>query len=87
MNEDQFLPTEVPPEISVIIVSWNASGYLDKCLESLSSGIARTYEVIVVDNNSSDGSPTMVMNKYESGTLLRRAFLQHLESFYRMLRK
>lgn len=64
MNEDQFLPTEVPPEISVIIVSWNASGYLDKCLESVSSGIARTYEVIVVDNNSSDGSPTMVMNKY-----------------------
>lgn len=64
MNEEQLSPTEVPPEISVIIVSWNASGYLDKCLESLTSGIARTYEVIVVDNNSSDGSPTMVTNKY-----------------------
>ena len=64
MNEEQLSPTEVPPEISVIIVSWNASGYLEKCLGSLSSGIARTYEVIVVDNNSSDGSPTMIMNKY-----------------------
>ena len=64
MNEEQLSPTDVPPEISVIIVSWNASGYLEKCLESLSSGIAHTYEVIVVDNNSSDDSPTMVINKY-----------------------
>ena len=64
MYEEQKSLTEAPPEISVIIVSWNASGYLEKCLESLSSGIARNYEVIVVDNNSSDGSPTMVMNKF-----------------------
>lgn len=63
MNE-QLTLSEVPPEISVIIVSWNASDYLEKCLESLSSGIARTYEVIVVDNNSSDDSPTMVINKF-----------------------
>lgn len=64
MNEEQVSQTEVSPEISVIIVSWNASEYLEKCLESLSGGIARNYEIIVVDNNSSDGSPTMVMNKF-----------------------
>lgn len=64
MNEERKSLTEVPPEISVIIVSWNASGYLEKCLESLSGGIVRNHEVIVVDNNSSDGSPTMVMNKF-----------------------
>jgi GT2 family glycosyltransferase len=64
MSEEPFSSTENLPEISVIIVSWNASGYLEKCLESLSSGVARTYEVIVVDNNSSDGSATMVMNKF-----------------------
>lgn len=48
------------PEISVIIVSWNARKFLEECLHSLSLGISRSYEVIVVDNASSDGSPELV---------------------------
>ena len=71
MNEGQLSPAEVPPEISVIIVSWNASGYLEKCLESLSSGIARSYEVIVVDNDSNDGSPLMVMHRFPWAKLIQ----------------
>jgi len=48
-------------DLSVIIVSWNTRQLLQECLESLyrhTKGI--TFEVFVVDNNSSDGSPEMV---------------------------
>lgn len=51
---------EAAPAISVIIVSWNARKFLEECLDSLSRGVTRTCEVIVVDNASSDGSPEMV---------------------------
>jgi len=49
------------PDLSIIIVSWNTKQLLQECLESLychTKGI--TFEVFVVDNNSSDGSPEMV---------------------------
>ncbi|MDB6093010.1 MAG: glycosyl transferase family 2 [Verrucomicrobia bacterium] len=59
------------PDISVIIVSWNASKYLEECLDSLSRGISCAYEVIVVDNASSDGSPDMVEAKFPWVTLIR----------------
>lgn len=52
------------PDISVIIVSWNASAFLEECLDSLSVGIMRPYEVIVVENDSSDGSAEMVAHRF-----------------------
>jgi hypothetical protein len=57
-----LVPVELT--ISVIIVSWNARRFLKECLESLSSGIMRSHEVIVVDNASSDGSATMVAQEF-----------------------
>lgn len=48
------------PDISVVIVSWNSKAFLEDCLESLAKGHDRPYEVIVVDNDSSDGSPAVV---------------------------
>ena len=52
------------PEISVVIVSWNARKFLAECLGSLSRGVTRTCEVIVVDNASTDGSPEMVAAEF-----------------------
>ena len=59
------------PEISVIIVSWNAYKFLEECLDSLSRGITRSYEVIVVDNASKDGSEAMVRKKFPSVQLIQ----------------
>ena len=56
--------TDPIPEISVIIVSWNACKFVEECLDSLSRGITRTSEVIVVDNASKDGSEAMVREKF-----------------------
>ncbi len=46
------------PLASVILVTWNSAKYLPRCLECLCSQTFRFFEVIVVDNGSSDGSVT-----------------------------
>ena len=45
------------PDLSIIIVSYNARADLERCLESLHSPAPSiTHEIIVVDNQSTDGS-------------------------------
>jgi GT2 family glycosyltransferase len=45
------------PDLSIIIVSYNARVDLERCLESLhASSPSIAYEIIVVDNHSTDGS-------------------------------
>jgi hypothetical protein len=44
-------------DLSIVIVSYNARGDLDRCLASLASAPpSATHEIIVVDNASTDGS-------------------------------
>ena len=52
-------PTTHPapsPLVSVIIPNWNGAHHLPTCLESLRRQTFRDFEVIVVDNGSTDGS-------------------------------
>ncbi len=59
-------------EISFIIVSWNAAKYLTKCISSiLDSVLTYPYEIIVVDNASSDGSPEIVQRQFPRVTLIK----------------
>ena len=45
------------PDLSIIIVSFNARADLERCLESLDAAhIQTSHEIIVVDNQSRDGS-------------------------------
>lgn len=49
------------PDISVVIVNWNAKEFLEGCLRSVFSSNGRlSLEVLVVDNASADGSAAMV---------------------------
>lgn len=43
-------------KISIIIVNYNAGDFLGRCIESLREQIFADFEVIVVDNGSTDGS-------------------------------
>jgi GT2 family glycosyltransferase len=55
------------PDLSVIIISWNAKDYLLGCLRSLSTELQPlTSEIIVVDNASSDGSVAAVRQRFPS---------------------
>ena len=58
--------------ISVVIVSWNARGYLRDCLNSIrKTAGSSVHEVIVVDNSSKDGSPEMVAAEFPDVILVR----------------
>ncbi len=49
--------TEVRPTVSVVLLTWNGREYIDDCLRSLSDqDFDRTFEVVVVDNGSTDGT-------------------------------
>lgn len=55
---------ETPPEISVAVVNWNRREYLRACLVSLAAQRGVSFEVIVVDNGSSDGSAGMARDEF-----------------------
>jgi len=43
--------------LSVVVVNYNTGGYLNACLQSITQKFGGTeYEVVVVDNGSTDGS-------------------------------
>ena len=60
------------PAVSIVIVSWNATKYLQECLTSLfDARHASTLEVIVVDNASSDDSSAMVQRLFPEAILIQ----------------
>jgi len=59
-------------DVSVIIVNWNTKDLLSQCLESIKAQTRRiSYEIIVVDNFSSDGSPEMVERNFPEVALIK----------------
>lgn len=62
------------PELSVVVVSWNAREDLKRCLDSLLACTESVeFELIVVDNASSDGSPAMVRRFFAPVRLIENA--------------
>ena len=60
-------------DLSILIVSWNTCGLLAACLESVGRGLAGgslRYEVIVVDNGSTDGTQAMLRARFPGVMLL-----------------
>jgi glycosyltransferase involved in cell wall biosynthesis len=48
------------PRISVIVPAYNETGYLERCLRAINhQNTATAYEVIVVDNNSTDATASI----------------------------
>jgi hypothetical protein len=59
-------------ELSIIIVNWNGKEYLMECLGSLSEEMLdNNFEIIVVDNASTDGSPGLVQARFPNVKLIR----------------
>lgn len=49
---------------SVVIVNWNGKHYLSSCLISLRKQVYQDFEIIMVDNGSSDGSVDFVRENF-----------------------
>lgn len=52
------------PKVSIIIVNWNGKEYLGACLTSVLDQTYPNYDVILVDNGSTDDSIEFVSEKY-----------------------
>lgn len=59
------------PRVSVIIVNYRGEEYTRQCIRSIqSTSIATPYEIIVVDNNSNDGSVEHLRSSFPNSTIL-----------------
>ncbi|RZD41116.1 MAG: hypothetical protein CXT78_11620 [Thaumarchaeota archaeon] len=59
------------PKISIIIVNYNGKSLLEQCLESLFKVNYDNFEIILVDNNSTDGTVDFVTKNYPSVILIK----------------
>jgi GT2 family glycosyltransferase len=60
------------PDLSIVLVCWNNKDYLEPCLESLyEAGLRSSFDVVVVDNGSVDGSQAMLRAKFPQVQLIQ----------------
>ena len=52
-------------EVSIIIPNYNGGSFIRDCIDSLKIQSYRDFEIIVVDNDSKDGSADIVENEYK----------------------
>jgi len=57
--------------VSIIIVNWNAKAYIKACIESILSQNFIDYEIILVDNASSDDSVDFVENNFTQVKIIK----------------
>jgi GT2 family glycosyltransferase len=61
-----------PIKLSIIIVNYNVKDFLSQCLVSIKqSNVNFNYEIIVVDNNSSDGSAEFIEKFFPEVKIVR----------------
>ena len=59
------------PDLAIVIVNWNTCDLLRDCLTSVYANVGLTFQVCVVDNASTDGSPEMVEREFPQTRLIR----------------
>ena len=75
----QLSKTEIPairvaePKVTVIIPNWNGMDHILECLESLLKVDYYNCDVIVVDNNSEDGSPKAIGESFPEVQIMRNS--------------
>ena len=65
-------------EVSVVIVAWRAREDVLRCLESLRAHVRLSYEVIVVDDGSGDGTPEAVRERFPDAQVVAKTVNQGL---------
>ena len=61
--------------ISTIVLNWNRKTLLEKCLQSYAATIDSPFQLIVIDNASSDGSPEVIGRSCTELPYLKPIFL------------
>ena len=58
------------PAVSFVIVNWNGRHLLQDCLSSIRSQTYREWEILVVDNGSTDGSREFLAGNFPEATVI-----------------
>lgn len=58
------------PELSIIVISYNTREMTLACLESVHAETSTPFELVVVDNASTDGSPEAIAERFPDAILL-----------------
>ncbi len=59
------------PLVSIVITNWNGKDHIEECLTSLLKQSYKNYEVIFVDNGSTDGSVEFIKKKFPKIKLIQ----------------
>lgn len=62
---------ESAPLVSIVLLNWNGKHHLERCLPSLAAQTCQDYEIILVDNGSTDGSVAYVQAHYPAVRLVQ----------------
>jgi GT2 family glycosyltransferase len=68
LNNDKFTEN---PLISIIIINYNGIDYILDCIDSVFKSTNSNYEVLLIDNNSSDNSSDLCKEKYSKIRLFK----------------
>jgi GT2 family glycosyltransferase len=60
-------------DVSVIIPVWNGRRYLEACLDALLEQEPPGFEIVLVDNASTDGSVELIQERYRAARLIQNA--------------
>jgi GT2 family glycosyltransferase len=55
---------DITPYVSLIIVTWNSSAHLDRCLTCLVAQTYKYFEAIIIDNGSTDNCTSKVKDRW-----------------------
>ena len=69
-QERIYMP-ETPPRVTVVIPNWNGVRHLPECLGALAAQSISDFEVLLVDNASSDGSVAWVLEHHPELRILQ----------------
>ena len=64
---ERLPPESTAPDVTVVVVTWNALPWLERCLDSVSGR-----DVIVVDHGSTDGTVQLVRERYPAVQLIEQ---------------
>lgn len=57
-------------KVSIVIVNWNGEKYLKKCIDSLLKQNYNNFEIIIIDNDSSDNSVKIIEENFKQNVKL-----------------